>query len=136
MIVVVFLYGKVMCRPKTVKEERALIIRFLLYAVLSYGQCLLFFYRYFVDTLLMASALELGGEELVHDTCCHVRIDEAAGHHEHVGVVVLTDEVCNLGNPAEACANGLMLVERHIDAFARAADGDARKDFACLDAAS
>ena len=84
----------------------------------------------------MAAAFEFGGEELVHDFVGHVFIDEAAGHHEHIGVVVLADEMGNFGNPAEAGSNGLVLVERHVDAFARTADSDAGEDFTFLDTAS
>ena len=83
----------------------------------------------------MAATLKLRGEELIHDFAGHVFIDEATGHHEHIGVVVLADEVGDFGNPAEACTNGLVLVERHIDAFARTADSDAGIDFTFLDTA-
>ena len=45
----------------------------------------------------MAATFELGGEVLVHDGTGGILIDETAWHHEHIGIVVLTDEVGNLG---------------------------------------
>ena len=88
-----------------------------------------------IDAALVAAAFEFGGEELIHDFAGHVFIDEAAGHHEHIGVVVLADEVGNFGNPAETGTNALVLVERHVDAFARTADSDAGEYFTFLDTA-
>lgn len=41
----------------------------------------------------------------------------------------------DFGNPAEAGTNGLVLVECHVDAFARTADSDAGIDFTFLDTA-
>ena len=73
----------------------------------------------------MAAAFELGGEILVHDGTGSLLRDEATWHHQHIGIVVLTDEMGNLGNPAETGTDGLVLVERHVDALARAADGNA-----------
>ena len=73
----------------------------------------------------MASALKLGGEVLVHNLTSHLLVDKATRHHQHVGIVVLTDEVGNLRNPAEASADALMLVQRHVDALAASADGNA-----------
>ena len=58
----------------------------------------------------MASAFELGGEILVHDGTGGLLGDEAARHHQHIGIVMLTDEVGNLGYPAQAGTDGLMLV--------------------------
>ena len=84
----------------------------------------------------MASALKFRGEELVHDLAGHVFINEAARHHQHVGIVMLADEVGDFGNPAEAGTNTLVFVECHVDAFARTADGNAGEHLACLDAAS
>lgn len=92
------------------------------------------FYRYLVDTFLMASAFELGGEELIHDALCHGVVDETAGHYEHIGIVVLTDEMCNLGYPAQTGTDGLVLVESHVDALAAATDCYAWEYLALLDA--
>mgnify|MGYP003312600021 CR=1 FL=1 len=83
----------------------------------------------------MASAFKVGGKELVEDAACHVVVDEAARHHQHIGIVVLTDEVGNLGLPAESGTDALMLVEGHADALAAAAHGDAGEHLARLDAA-
>ena len=66
----------------------------------------------------MATAFEGGCEELIHDLACHVVVDETTGHHKHVGIVVLTDEVGDLGNPAQSGAHLLVLVQRHADTFA------------------
>lgn len=88
---------------------------------------------YGFDTLLMASSFEIGGEEFVHDAACHIVVDESAWHYEHVGIVVLTDEMGNLWYPAEAGTYGLVLVERHADAFAAAAHSYAWIDFAIFD---
>ena len=82
----------------------------------------------------MATAFEGCGKELVHDLTGHVVVDESAWHHEHVGIVVLTDEMGNLWNPCQPRTDALMLVQRHIDALARATDGDTREYFSLLDA--
>ena len=89
-----------------------------------------------VDAFLMAATFELGGEILIHDgSRCFLR-DETAGHHEHVGIVVLADKMGYLGNPAETGTDRLVLVERHVDALTRAADGDTGEYLALLDALS
>ena len=72
----------------------------------------------------MPSALEGGGKELVHDLTGHVVVDESSGHHEHVGIVMLTDQMGYLGDPAQSCTHLLVLVQCDADAFARTADGD------------
>ena len=84
----------------------------------------------------MASTLELGGEVLVHDGAGSLLRDEAAWHHQHIGIVVLTDEMGNLGNPAETGTYALVLVEGHIDALTRSTDGDTWEYLALLDALS
>ena len=81
----------------------------------------------------MTSTLERSGEELVETGGGGGFIDEASGEDDDVGIVVLTDEVGNLGSPHQSCANALMLVERHADALAGAADGNAGIDRAVLD---
>ena len=81
----------------------------------------------------MASTFEVGGEELGHDTVGFLAGDEAAGHDEHVGVVVLACQMGNLGYPAKGGPDALMLVQGDADAFAAAADGDAGVAFARLD---
>ena len=86
----------------------------------NYGS--LFAHRYLVDTALMTAAIELCGEILVHNFTGHVLVDETAGHHKHVGIVMLTDQVCYLWYPAQTGTDALMLVERHVDAFAAATD--------------
>ena len=93
-------------------------------------------YWYLVDTLLMATTFKLGGEVLVHNLASHLLIDEATRHHQHVSIVVLTNQVSNLRNPAQSGADALMLVQRHVDALAAATDGNAGEHLASLDAAS
>ena len=89
-----------------------------------------------VDTVLMTATLKLCREVFVHNLARQVLVNEPTGHHQHVGIVVLTDEVGNLRNPAQAGTDALMLVQRHVDAFARAADGNAGEHLALLDATS
>ena len=84
----------------------------------------------------MAATFELGGEVLIHDGTGGILVDETAWHHEHIGIVVLTDEMGNLGDPAQTGTDRLVLVERHVDALARAADGNTGIDLSLLDAFS
>ena len=72
----------------------------------------------------MASAFEGSSEELVHNLTGHIVVDETTWHHEHVGIVVLTDEMCNLWDPTQTGTHLLVLVECDADTFARTADGD------------
>ena len=71
----------------------------------------LFLYGDFIHALLVAATFEAGGEELVHNLASHVIVDETAWHYQYVGIVVLTDEMCNLGNPAQSGAHLLVLVQ-------------------------
>ena len=98
----------------------------------GWGVGLLSLYGNLVDAALVAPSLKIGGEKLVEDLAGHVVVDEAARQDKHVGVVVLADEMCNLGYPAQASADALVLVERHGDALARSADADAGVDLAAL----
>lgn len=86
--------------------------------------------RYSVDAWYMSAALKLSVEELVHDGARSLIVDKPAGHHKHIGVVVLTDEVRNLRYPAETGPHFLMLVQRHGHAFAGAADAYSGVDLA------
>ena len=88
------------------------------------------------DALLMAATCKLGVEEFVETLAAYVLGDESAREDDDVGVVVLTDEVGNLGLPNKTGTDALVLVEGHGDAFARTAHGDARIYFAFLDAFS
>ena len=89
-------------------------------------------YGNLVYTCLMASTLKVGCEELLHDGRCGVGIDEASRHDKYVGVIVLTDEVCYLGNPTQSCTYALVLVESHGDTLSTATDGDAGVAFTFL----
>ena len=90
----------------------------------------------FIYALLMATAFEGGCEELIHDLTSHVVVNETTRHHEHVGIVVLTDQMCNLWNPTQTGTHLLVLVERHGDTLARTADGYAGIYLTALDALS
>ena len=87
------------------------------------------FHRHLVYPSLMATALKIRGEEFVHDLTRHVRVDETPRHDQHIGIVVLTAQMGDFRNPAQACAYALVLVQRHADAFTAAADGYARIAF-------
>ena len=76
------------------------------------------FTRYFINAFLMPSAFEGGGKELVHNLTCHIIVDESTWHHEHIGIVVLTNQMGYLRNPAQTSTHLLMLVERDADTFA------------------
>ena len=89
-----------------------------------------------VHTLLVASALKGCGEELVHNLTSHIVVDKATWHHEYIGIVVLTDEMSNLRNPAQTSTYLLVLVQRDADTFTRATDSNARINLATLDTLS
>ena len=82
----------------------------------------------------MAAAFELGRKVLVHDGASSLLRDEASRHYQHVSIVVLTNQVGNLRNPAKTGTDTLVLVKRHVDALTRAADGDTWEYLALLDA--
>ena len=86
----------------------------------------------FLDAAHVPAAFEGRVEELVHDFACRVARNVATGHHKHVGVVVHARHLGNFGHPYEGGAYVLVLVERHGDSFAAAADGDAAFHFARL----
>ena len=90
--------------------------------------------RNLVDTALVATSLEAGGEELVHYGLCHFVVNKSARHYEHIGIVVLARKVRYLGLPAKCGAHVLVLVEGDAYAFATAADGYAGVYLACLNA--
>jgi hypothetical protein len=90
----------------------------------------------FVHTLLMATALEGGCEELIHNLTSHVVVDETTWHHKNVSIVVLTDKMCNLRNPAQSGTHLLMLVQGDRYTLARTADSDAGIHLATLNTLS
>ena len=98
--------------------------------------CLTLFTGDVLNALLMATSCKLCIEEFVEALTAYVFADESAREDNDVGVVVLTDEVGNLGLPNKTGTDALMLVEGHGDAFARTAHGDAGIYFAFLDAFS
>jgi len=84
----------------------------------------------------MATTCKLSVEEFVEALAAHFFTDESAGEDDDVGVVVLADEVSNLGLPNKTGTNALVLVEGHGDTFSRTAHGDTWIYFAFLDAFS
>ena len=71
----------------------------------------LLLYGNLINSLLMASAFEGSSKEFIHNLASHVVVDETAWHYQYVGIVVLTDEMCNLRNPAQTGAHLLVLVQ-------------------------
>lgn len=76
-----------------------------------------------VHASLMATALKGGVQVLVHYLAGHVGVDETAGHDQDVSIIVLTDKVSYLGDPAQSGADALMLVQGHGDTLSAAAHG-------------
>lgn len=89
--------------------------------------------RYLSYPALVASALESGLEKFVKDGFGSLVVNETAGQNEHIGIVMLADEVGYLGYPRQSGTYSLMLVERHADAFAASADANAGIYFAAFD---
>ena len=81
----------------------------------------------------MATTFEGCGEELVHNLASHIVVDESTWHNQYVGIVVLTDEMCNLWYPAQSCAHLLVLVQCDSDTLATTADSDTRINLTTLD---
>ena len=72
------------------------------------------------DALLMAATCKLGVEEFVETLTAYVLGDESAREDDDVGVVVLTDEVGNLGLPNKTGTDALVLVDfAFLDAFSQ-----------------
>ena len=97
---------------------------------------LLSLYRNLVNTLLVTTAFELRSKILVHNLTGRIFINETSGHNQYVGIVVLTNQMCNFGNPAEASTNRLVLIERHVDTLTTATDGNTWEYLALLDTLS
>ena len=72
----------------------------------------------------MAATLEVGAEESLDEVEGGLGQDEAGGHDEHVGIIVLTGEGGDFAVPAEGCAHIGVLVGRHGNPVARAANQD------------
>ena len=53
-----------------------------------------------VYAALMSSTLEVSSKELIHDGIGLGFSDKASGHYQHIGIVVLTNQMCYLRNPA------------------------------------
>jgi len=98
--------------------------------------CLTLFAGNVFNALLMTTSSKLCVEEFVETLAAYVFADETTGEDDDVGVVVLSNEVSNLGLPNKSGTDALVLVKSHGDAFARTAHGDAWIDFAFLDAFS
>ena len=96
--------------------------------------CLTLFAGDVFNALLMTTSSKLCVEEFVKTLAAYVFADETTGEDNHVGVVVLTDEVGNLWLPNKSGTDALVLVEGHGDAFARTAHGNAWIYFAFFNA--
>ena len=59
------------------------------------------FYSYLFNTTLMACTFKRCLEIFVHDSLSHLVVNETSRHYEHVCIVVLTDEMCNLRTPCQ-----------------------------------
>ena len=81
----------------------------------------------------MAASLEIRVEEGFHDGICLFIADEAAGHGQYVGIIVLTRQGSQFGRPTEGTAYALMLVHGHADTLSASADGNAVTAFAGFD---
>ena len=68
----------------------------------------------------MASTFKLCIEEFVHYVVCHLRIDIASGHNQHIRIVVQTRHVGYFRNPHQCSSNTLVFVQSHRDTFATA----------------
>ena len=84
----------------------------------------------FSNSSCVATAFELLIEPCVSDLDYSLERDEASRHDEHVGVVVLLDELADLWCPAKSCADSLMLVEGHLDAVTCSAESDTKVNLA------
>ena len=80
----------------------------------------------------MASTLERGRKEGIHDACGCVLVDESGRQHKDVGIVVLAAERGNLRPPADSRTHTLMLVEGDAYAFTRSAQCDGQRASARL----
>ena len=87
-----------------------------------------------VHPVLMPPTFEGGSEKLVENAAGGVVVYKSAGHDEHVGIVVLADEVGYLPIPSQSGAHALVFVQRHGNAFSATANADAGIHFAALDA--
>ena len=76
------------------------------------GFSVLLLNRNFIHALLMAAAFESSGEEFVHNLAGHIVVDETTWHHQNVGVVVLTNEMSDLRNPAQTSTYLLVLYRK------------------------
>ena len=84
----------------------------------------------------MAAAFEGCSKELIHNLTRHVVVDETTWHNQYVSIVMLTDKMCNLRNPAQSCAHLLVLVQGDRDTLATATDSNTGINLATLDTLS
>ena len=84
--------------------------------------CVLFA-RNLINTPLMTPSFEGGCKEFIHNSISFSICNESAWHNQNVGIVMLTDEMCYLWNPAQASSNTLMFIKCYADALTTAANG-------------
>ena len=81
---------------------------------------------------LMASCLKRGLEELIEHDCRFTVGDETSREDDAVGIVMLTDEMCDFHVPHQTCTHTVMLVEGHCHTLARATDAYAAGYYSCF----
>ena len=72
----------------------------------------------------MTTTFQRSGKERIEDRRCFRGVNETSRHHQDIGIVVLTRQTGDFGNPAQSSTYGRMLVERHGDAFSATANGN------------
>ena len=90
------------------------------------------FYGNFIDAPLVATAFKIGIQKGIENVLRRIGVDESTGHHADIGIVVLARQSGNFLAPAKGSAYALMLVERHVDTVAAAANSDAGIALAAL----
>lgn len=80
----------------------------------------------------MTASLKIGLEERTNDIERLDRRDEVSRQTEHIRVVVLTRQLCQLGVPAQCCTDTLVLIGGHADTITSGADDDTKLVFAFL----
>lgn len=82
-----------------------------------------------IDAVLVSASLELMVQVGINDGFSFFKTDEAAGHGADVCVVVSSGERGDFGSPTKSGPNAAVFVERHGDAVAAAANGNALFNF-------
>ena len=86
----------------------------------------------FFDTAQVATAFKIGVKEGFYHFDGLLVAHEAARHGKEIGIVGPARQRSHLRNPAERRADGLVLIERDIDAFTTATHSNTRIAFAAF----